>query len=336
MTTPVSLYTARELCELVLRKVGAYSPSDTGADSNLLLIALDFMEIEIASLAGTSIAQWLIPKTIEFVLTANTDNYLLSTIAGDAFPDLGVVYPMKAYIGKAATLDYDAQSAAFTVGSKLTGGTSGATATIIADDDDGATGTLTLRRIFGDFEDDETITDAAGGSATANGTPSSASDAITPIEIIRRGVYEEIPDKTATGDPEAIYIDRLANNTQNLFVYPVPSDSTTTLRLVAMTYPQTVKTDLSVQSGAGDTAHGFDRVVQKWMVAATALEVGDGPIRQLKSEKLERIKKERDKIFKELEAHYNRERVSPQGRRTARWGEGGGMRRRPYGGIWKH
>ena len=57
---------------------------------------------------------------------------------------------------------------------------------------------------------------------------------------------------------------------------------------------------------------------------------------RLNDQKLERIKKERDKIFKDLEAHYNRERVSPQGRRTARWGEGGGMRRRPYGGIWKH
>jgi hypothetical protein len=68
-----------------------------------------------------------------------------------------------------STLAYDTQTANFTLGSTLTGGTSGATALIIADSDSGATGTLTLRDIEGEFEDNEIITDAAGGSATANG-----------------------------------------------------------------------------------------------------------------------------------------------------------------------
>ena len=69
-----------------------------------------------------------------------------------------------------STLGYDNQTANFTVGDVLTGSVSGATARIIADSDSGAAGTLTLRDIVGDFVNNETITDGAGGSATANGT----------------------------------------------------------------------------------------------------------------------------------------------------------------------
>lgn len=73
-----------------------------------------------------------------------------------------------------ATLAYDAQTVNFTVGALLTGGTSGCTARIIGDSDSGATGTLTVRSILpgttGFFQDNETITDSSGGSATVNGT----------------------------------------------------------------------------------------------------------------------------------------------------------------------
>lgn len=68
------------------------------------------------------------------------------------------------------TLDYDAQSANFTVGATLTGGTSNATAIIVADSDSGATGTLTIGAISGTFQNDETITDDVTGSATSDGT----------------------------------------------------------------------------------------------------------------------------------------------------------------------
>ncbi len=65
---------------------------------------------------------------------------------------------------------YDAQSANFTTGLVLTGGTSGATAEIIADTDNTSTGILTLGNIKGTFADNEIITDSSTGSATANGT----------------------------------------------------------------------------------------------------------------------------------------------------------------------
>lgn len=70
-------------------------------------------------------------------------------------------------------LDYDGQTANFTVGNTLRGATSGATAIIVNDSDSGTTGTLILANVKGIFINNETIseTDATGtpGSATANG-----------------------------------------------------------------------------------------------------------------------------------------------------------------------
>jgi len=80
------------------------------------------------------------------------------------------------------TLAYDGQTANFTEGATLTGGTSGATALIINDVDGGATGTLTLARITGTFEDDEAITDDNGtpGAAVANGALTPLKDLLVP------------------------------------------------------------------------------------------------------------------------------------------------------------
>lgn len=66
-------------------------------------------------------------------------------------------------------LNYDAQSANFTVGLVVKGGTSEATGTISADTDGGTTGVLTLTDVSGTFQNNETITDTDTGSATANG-----------------------------------------------------------------------------------------------------------------------------------------------------------------------
>lgn len=68
------------------------------------------------------------------------------------------------------SLAYDAQTANFTVGLVLTGGSSGATGKIESDTDAGTTGTLVLSAVTGTFQDNETITDTGAGSATANGT----------------------------------------------------------------------------------------------------------------------------------------------------------------------
>lgn len=74
-------------------------------------------------------------------------------------------------------ISYDALSSAFTVGSTLTGGTSGASATILAIMPTSATeGVLKIGAVTsGPFQDNEALTDAATGAATANGANSAAS-----------------------------------------------------------------------------------------------------------------------------------------------------------------
>lgn len=77
-------------------------------------------------------------------------------------------------------LNYDAETAPFTVGQTLTGGTSGATATIVQVVDNGATGHLILGAITGGpFQDNEPITDGAGGAATADGVDDMLFGALT-------------------------------------------------------------------------------------------------------------------------------------------------------------
>lgn len=67
------------------------------------------------------------------------------------------------------TLDYDGQTGDFTVGLVVTGGTSGATAVILADVDGGVTGTLTLGNISGTFQNNEALTDTSTGAAVVDG-----------------------------------------------------------------------------------------------------------------------------------------------------------------------
>lgn len=89
-----------------------------------------------------------------------------------------------------ASLAYDTQTANFTVGNIITGGTSGATGRITADSDSGTTGTLTLQDVDGDFIDNEIITDGAGGSATANGTQSLSNAALAGTVTAIRAAQE--------------------------------------------------------------------------------------------------------------------------------------------------
>ena len=87
-------------------------------------------------------------------------------------------YPILA--GGLTTLDFDAETGAFAEGLTVTGGTSGATGTIVRVISDGTTGTLWLRDVVGGpFDDNEAITDSATGAATANGASELAAPGIT-------------------------------------------------------------------------------------------------------------------------------------------------------------
>jgi len=68
----------------------------------------------------------------------------------------------------------------FTAGAKITGATSGATAIILEDDDNGATGTLTLGEIVGDFQNGELLEDDEGehGQGTSSSLVTFAIDLV--------------------------------------------------------------------------------------------------------------------------------------------------------------
>lgn len=87
-------------------------------------------------------------------------------------------YPYVA--GGVSVISFDAGTADFTPGSLLTGGTSGATATIyeIVDSGTPGEGALLLTDITGTFQDNEIVTDADGGSATAASVATSVAPGI--------------------------------------------------------------------------------------------------------------------------------------------------------------
>lgn len=76
-------------------------------------------------------------------------------------------------IDKGFTLLYDAQTVNFTAGRTVRGIHSNATGLIMDDTDGGATGTLELKKVVGNFQDNEPIEEvgfATPGKAVANGT----------------------------------------------------------------------------------------------------------------------------------------------------------------------
>lgn len=97
--------------------------------------------------------------------------------------DTGFIYDGDSFYpyveGGASILAYDAEVGSFTVGETITGGTSGATATIWrVDDGAGGTGELVLTDVTGTFVDNETITDTDTGEATTDGTADIAAPGI--------------------------------------------------------------------------------------------------------------------------------------------------------------
>lgn len=116
-------------------------------------------------MSGLTGGNWIV---VQFATTGGV--YLI----GVNGQDTGFIYDGTTFYpnvsGGVHRLLYDAETAPFTDASVLTGGTSGATATIYRVTDAGTTGELLLTDVVGGpFDDNETITDADGGSATANG-----------------------------------------------------------------------------------------------------------------------------------------------------------------------
>lgn len=114
----------------------------------------------------------------------------------------------------ANVINYVSQTVNFTVGQVVTGGTSGATATIKAIVDDGATGVLYTGAITGSFANDEVLTDPLGGAARTPLAPDPATGTTNSIlgtgttftgKNIRAGDFISV-DAAAPGDESATWL----------------------------------------------------------------------------------------------------------------------------------
>lgn len=77
-------------------------------------------------------------------------------------------------------LAFSGQTVNFTAGLRVTGATSLATGILISQTDAGATGTLILDQVKGNFQNGEALSDTGGGNGNANGTLAIA--AVTPTD----------------------------------------------------------------------------------------------------------------------------------------------------------
>lgn len=228
------LLTVAGIASAALGKIGAFTVAMVAPDPDELARAVEWLDLNVAQLAGTGKCHWLIPNTTTTALTADIASYTLSSFLGTDYPDDGILFPLNAYIRDSAGQD-------------------------------------------------------------------------TPVQLITRQEYEAIASKTDPGAPDRIYIDR-STNSPTLYVYPVPSVGTYSLRLVFQTYAPDFQG--GSPEGAGNVAHGLSAEWQKWMILQTAGDIGSGPVRVLPLAESDRMKLEAQDIYMRLMAYSNREHTT--------------------------
>lgn len=95
--TPGATFSAYEIAEKALRKIGAFPITDSGADPMMMREALDWLTIILAELSGRDRVFWLVPETLSVPLTATVQNYDIQAVA-TSWPELGVQFPIEAWI----------------------------------------------------------------------------------------------------------------------------------------------------------------------------------------------------------------------------------------------
>lgn len=76
-----TLFTAKQICEEALRKIGAYAINDTAADDEHVRLALGWLDLLMAELSGTTRCWWLVTREITVPLdTADQRTYDLAAV----------------------------------------------------------------------------------------------------------------------------------------------------------------------------------------------------------------------------------------------------------------
>jgi hypothetical protein len=164
------------------------------------------------------------PAAHDFVVDSNVAKLSLQVFnAGGTAPTIAL--SVVEMIDKGFTLDYDAQTANFTAGRTLVGVNSNARALIMDDTDGGATGTLELKKVVGNFQDNEPLREEisgveTSGAAVANGT-------LTRV-LAAGEEWAAIPAGAVDAEAEFINPDRVAGEAGRYEVYPRRFRLTTT------------------------------------------------------------------------------------------------------------
>lgn len=148
----------------------------------------------------------------------------------------------------------------------------------------------------------------AGVLAIYHAMLTDSSNSETPLRVLRRDEYEEIENKTATGRPEAIYIDRLDPNYM-ASLWPVPADTSYSAKIVVQTYAMDIAID-NKAAPTGSALHGLAAGWQLWLVFGTAALISRGAVRALPPAEIKDLEAAGDKYFSELYINANNERGS--------------------------
>jgi hypothetical protein len=125
----------------------------------------------------------LVTKTSSIIYTYAIEPV---TLEGLTYGDYVFTTDNRDKIGRLSQeLKFKSQTGNFTAGLVISGGTSGAKATILSQVDAGVTGTLTIGNITGTFIDGENITDTSTGVAVADGTQYWAYNMITKAPVCK-------------------------------------------------------------------------------------------------------------------------------------------------------
>lgn len=89
----------RRVCEEALRKIGAYSINDTAADGEHLRIAINWLDIIMGELSGTTRLFWLVSEPLTLALNvADQKAWPLPASLGSDAPAEGVQFPISAVL----------------------------------------------------------------------------------------------------------------------------------------------------------------------------------------------------------------------------------------------
>ncbi len=188
---------------------------------------------------------------------------------------------------QAITLVYGTMTSGFAVGATLTGATSGATATIIADANGGATGTLTLGDVVGIFVAAEIVTDDDGTPGSATVTSLGATVTVTFTDPDRSSMFNigvEPGDVLAvheevffhgTDNSRQTAIQTLAGSTQ--VTAPTTSGNIFTADMVGNLFYVEEGTDLGAYR-VTKYVDGKNLLLDKAMTVSTPTILAQGPV----------------------------------------------------------